>query len=148
MQLTTHTDYALRLLMYLAMHDTKEAATVQDAARRYGISNNHLAKVAQNLVQHGYISGQRGRGGGLKLVHTPEETNIGELVRNIESFNLVECFGEGSMCKIQQACRLSEAINEAREAFIETLEKYSLADLIQPKVRLNRLLQLRKTTKR
>ena len=44
MQLTTHTDYALRLLIYLAVHQYDGSPTVQDAARRYGISTHHLAK--------------------------------------------------------------------------------------------------------
>ena len=142
MQLTTHTDYALRLLIYLAVHDSETPPTVQDAATRYGISTNHLAKVAQNLVQHGYISSQRGRGGGLALIHDPAATNIGKIIRDIESFDLVECFGDESMCRIEQECKLARAINEAKEAFLKALERYTLADLTHPKTRIIKLLSL------
>ena len=140
MQLTTHTDYALRLLIYLAVIKSDSALTVQDAADRYGISVNHLAKVAQNLVQHGYISSQRGRGGGLTLTHAPEDINIGEVVRTIESFNLVECLGDESMCRIERDCRLAEAIVEAREAFLQSLARYTLADLVHPRTKLIKML--------
>ena len=140
MQLTTHTDYALRLLIYLAVFKSDTALTVQDAAGRYGISTNHLAKVAQNLVQQGYITSQRGRGGGLALTHDPADINIGEVVRAIETFNLVECFGDESICRIQRDCMLAAAIDEAREAFLQTLENYTLADLVQPKTKLARML--------
>ena len=58
MQLTTHTDYALRLLIYLAVQQGSKA-TIQDAAIRFDISANHLAKVAQTLVQHNYIISHR-----------------------------------------------------------------------------------------
>lgn len=148
MQLTTHTDYALRLLIYLAVHQYDGSPTVQDAARRYGISTHHLAKVAQNLVQHGYITSQRGRGGGLALTHDPADTNIGEIIRKIESFNLVECFGDESMCIIEQDCRLAQAIHEAKEAFLETLERYSLADLTHPKTKIIKLLSMVDTTRK
>lgn len=142
MQLTTHTDYALRLLIYLGLHKDKSSPTVQDAASRYGISTNHLAKVAQHLVQHGYITSQRGRGGGLALMHDPADINIGELVREIETFHLTECLGPDSMCRIEPACRLRGAIEEAREAFLEALEHYTLADLIRPKTRIIKLLHM------
>lgn len=142
MQLTTHTDYALRLLIYLALHRGESPPTVQDAARRYGISTNHLAKVAQNLVQLGYITSQRGRGGGLALLEDPESINVGELVRETESFNLVECFGPNSRCRIEPDCRLSGIIEEALEAFLDTLEQYTLADLIRPRAPIIRLLNM------
>lgn len=148
MQLTVHTDYALRLLIYLAIHRNDISPTVQDAASRYGISTNHLAKVAQRLVQHGYITSQRGRGGGLALIDDPADINIGELVREIESFNLVECFGPGSMCRIEQNCQLRGAIDEAREAFLNALESYTLADLIRPKVKIIKLLNMGETPKK
>ena len=80
MQLTSHSDYALRLLMYLAIHSQEKPATVKDASERYGISTNHLAKVAQRLVQEKLIISQRGRGGGLKLALPAEEINIGLLL--------------------------------------------------------------------
>ena len=148
MQLTTHTDYALRLLIYLAVYQSESSLTVQDAAGRYGISTNHLAKVAQNLVQHGYVTGQRGRGGGLALTHKPADINIGEIVREIESFNLVECFGDDSMCRIERNCKLAAAIDEAREAFLKVLECYTLADLIHPRADIIKLLNRKKTVRK
>lgn len=142
MQLTTHTDYAFRLLIYLAVMKTNSPLTVHDASRRYGISTSHLAKVAQNLVQHGYINSQRGRGGGLSLALDPADINLGEVVRTIETFNLVECFGDESMCKIQQDCRLAGVIYEAKEAFLQVLERYTLADLVERKPKMEKMLTL------
>ncbi len=149
MQLTTHTDYALRLLIYLAVHHGDTPPTVQDAARRYDISANHLAKVAQRLVQLGYIAGHRGRGGGLNLTRNPDSINVGELVRATETFNLVECFGPDSACPIEPDCRLKSAIAEAKEAFIKALERYTLADLSRPQTKIIKLLNMgRGTAKR
>lgn len=146
MQLTTHTDYALRLLVYLAVHHGDASPTVQDAATRYDISTNHLAKVAQHLVQQGYITSQRGRGGGLALMHDPADINIGELVRNLETFNLAECFCPDSMCRIEPDCRLKSAIEEAKEAFLDALGKYTLADLVRPRAKIIKLLNIGGTT--
>ncbi|MES1948443.1 transcriptional regulator [Salinisphaera sp. C84B14] len=130
MQLTTHTDYALRLLIFVAVRRDESPARVQDAAARYGISANHLAKVAQTLVQLGYLDSFRGRGGGIALAVPAESINIGALVRQTENLRLLECFGPGSTCPIDPACTLKRALAEAQQAFLEVLDGYHLSDLV------------------
>lgn len=142
MQLTTHTDYSLRLLIYLAIIGDDTTGTIQLAAERYGISANHLAKVAQTLVQLGYIQSLRGRGGGLKLAFPASEINLGEVVRNTENLRLLECFGETSNCPIMPACNLKRILAIAQNAFLETLDDYSLADLVTNKKQLVGLLEV------
>ena len=78
MQLTQFTDYSLRILLYLAHHppqDGERLPAVLDISRAYGISTNHLSKVARLLVQNGFVKATRGRNGGLQLAKTPEEIN-------------------------------------------------------------------------
>lgn len=140
MQLTTHTDYALRLLIYLATSEEKQTGTIQDAARRFDISANHLAKVAQTLVQKNYLISQRGRGGGLKLARSAEEINIGAVVRHTENLNLLPCFGEDNACPIQPACKLKNVLGRAQQAFLEVLDEFTLADLITNRDTLRQLI--------
>jgi len=142
MQLTTHTDYSLRLLIYLAIIGDDTTGTIQLAADSYGISANHLAKVAQTLVQLGYIQSLRGRGGGLKLALTANKINLGEVVRNTENQRLLECFGEDSSCPIVPACNLKRVLAIAQNAFLETLDGYSLADLVSNRRQLIKLLEV------
>ncbi|MDT0636023.1 Rrf2 family transcriptional regulator [Spectribacter hydrogenoxidans] len=142
MQLTTHTDYSLRLLIYLGIHSGDRPATVQDAANRYGISANHLAKVAQTLVQLGYIHSHRGRGGGLELALPVAEINVGAVVRQTENLQLLECFGPNSTCPIDPACKLKGVLGKAQQAFLEVLDSYRLSDLISNRDRLRKLLDV------
>lgn len=142
MQLTTHTDYSLRLLIYLGIHPGDGPATVQDAATRYHISANHLAKVAQTLVQLGYIHSHRGRGGGLELAWPAKEINIGAVVRQTENLQLLECFGPNSTCPIDPACHLKGVLGKAQQAFLEVLDDYCLSDLITNRGKLRKLLDV------
>ncbi|HET7314620.1 Rrf2 family transcriptional regulator [Salinisphaera sp.] len=142
MQLTTHTDYALRLLIYLAIRNDAMPATIQAVATRYRVSANHMAKVAQTLVQLGYLHSHRGRGGGLTLARPAEKINLGALVRQTENLRLLECFGPNSTCPIDPICGLKSVLGRAQEAFLEVLDGYTLAALISNDNELRQRLAL------
>ncbi len=131
MHLTLHTDYALRLLMYLGLQ-SGQRCTIEEVARHYGISRNHLMKVALTLTQQGFVDSLRGRNGGLRLARPPAEINVGKVVRSTEdNFALVECFDAASnTCPIAPACQLKQPFAEAVRAFLAVLDRYSLADLL------------------
>jgi Rrf2 family nitric oxide-sensitive transcriptional repressor len=128
MRLTTFSDYALRVLMYAAAED--RLITIEETAKAYNISRAHLMKVVNILTQTGYIKSVRGRSGGFTLANPPEQINLGAVMRATEpDFALVECFAAGNRCIITKRCRLPNVLNEALNAFISTLDRYTLADL-------------------
>ncbi len=130
MQLTSHADYALRVLIYLAVRG-EEPVSVDALARAYGISANHLAKVAQHLVRLGWATSVRGRSGGLILNETAWNVPLGVMLRELEPrWDLVECFGQGSLCPIEPSCGLKSVLHEARQAFFAVLDQYTLHDLV------------------
>ena len=140
MHLTSHTDFSLRLLIYLQTF-APEAASVRQVADAYGISANHLAKVAQRLTQLGWISSRRGRGGGLMLEPAAAELKLGQMIRTLEPSNaLAECHTFSSTCPIEPVCQLKSILQEAHEAFFASLDQYTLGDLAQQKLQLIPLL--------
>jgi Rrf2 family nitric oxide-sensitive transcriptional repressor len=143
MRLTVYTDYALRMLMYLALKDDG-LATISEIATRYGISKNHLMKVAHQLGVAGYIETVRGRGGGLRLAQPMESIGLGDVVRHTEpDMALVTCFAPlDAPCAVRPSCVLRGALEQARDAFTDVLDAYSLADLVAPRARLRKLLAL------
>jgi Rrf2 family nitric oxide-sensitive transcriptional repressor len=130
MQLTLYTDYSLRVLIFLAA--SERAATIAEIAERFGISRNHLSKVANNLVHLGYIHSMQGKGGGLVLAQSPEQINVADVIRKVEpNFHLVECFDrENDTCPITPACTLMRILAKANAAFFNVLDVYTLKDLL------------------
>lgn len=130
MRLTFYTDFSLRMLMYLAVKD--ELSTIEEIAAAYGISRNHLMKVAHRLGRNGFIETVRGRGGGLRLSRKPGEIRVGDVVRTTEDdFRMVECFDmETNTCRITGACKLKGILGEALNAWAAVLDRYTLADLV------------------
>ena len=135
MRLTTFSDYAFRVLIYLGSAP-QSLATIADIAKAYGVSENHLMKVVHQLARLGYVETVRGKGGGMRLARPASEINVGEVLRATEDgFAIVECMGEGGGdCRIARACALKGALGEAVEAFLATLDRYTLADLVRPSV--------------
>lgn len=141
MKLTSHTDFALRLLMSLAVVEER-LVTIEELAKRHGLSRNHLMKVAQTLVSLGYVTGVRGRTGGLRLARPASAIRMGEVVRALEDdTRLVECLGDGpTTCILSGACLLTHSMSRAMEAFFASLDEVTLADLVAPRIVLRQRL--------
>lgn len=131
MQLTSYTDYSLRVLMYLGLRGSA-LSSITEIAQQYAISRNHLVKVVHRLAREGFVHSVRGRRGGIMLAHPPHTISVGEVVRRMEGdMPLVECFrSTTNHCPITPACRLSSVLAEARDHFLRTLDRYTLADLL------------------
>jgi len=134
MRLTAFSDYALRLLMYAAASGER-LVTIEETCQVFKISRGHLMKVANLLTREGFLKAVRGRSGGLTLARRPADIRLGDIVRATEpDFALVECFATGNQCIITKCCRLPDVLNEALNAFVETLNRYTLQDLmLKPK---------------
>lgn len=148
MRLTAYTDYAFRVLIFLALRQDA-GSTIQEIAEHYDISRNHLMKVVQQLAQLGYVETTRGRGGGLRLAVDPASLHLGDLVRHTEEdMTLVECFDrENNQCVISGVCRLQGVLSEALKAWLKVMDAYTLADLVANPAALRRAIALAPPTR-
>ena len=127
MQLTRHTDYALRLLISLASSGD-ERVSIAEVAEEQDISRTHLMKIANALAHAGFIEAVRGRGGGVQLARDPKEINIGAVIQATEPrCRLVDCTG----CRLIRRCGLPGVLDEAVVAFQTVLAKYTLEDIVR-----------------
>lgn len=139
MQLTRHTDFSLRVLMFLALQDDDSLVTINDIAVHFNIFKNHLAKVVHRLAKQGYIKTVRGKNGGIRLAQSPDTMNLGKIIQAMESnIEIINC--QKPACPLVRRCELKIILNEAQQAFFTTLGKYTLADITQqPKIIKNLL---------
>lgn len=132
MKLSMFTDYSLRVLMYAAAHEG-ELITTQEVGDSFDISYNHLVKVVHRLSSTGYLEVQKGRNGGFRLSRPATEITIGKVVRDVEpDFHLVECHvRETNRCAVTSFCKLKKEIDGALAAFVERLDRVSIADMVR-----------------
>lgn len=132
MRLTDHTDYALRVLMYLGDNGGR-LATTGEVAALHGISHHHLTKVVNQLGHAGFVETVRGRSGGIRLARPPGEIMLGDVVRHTEpDFHVVACLdGRDHGCPLAPHCVLKGALCRATSCFLEALDCVSLSSILQ-----------------
>src|SRR3546814_21011916 len=80
----------------------------------------------------GYVSAQRGRGGGLTLAREPDAVIVGTVVREFENLEgLVECMDPAtSPCPVCGGCGLQCELGGALAALLPHLAGSRLPDLV------------------
>ena len=135
MQLSLHTDYSLRVLIYLGLQGRR--STIAEIAEFFTISKDHLAKVAQRLAHLGFIRSVRGIGGGLELARDPESIRIGDVIQQLEDTALLECVhSDETVCVIQPGCKLRGVLAKAEQVQLDYLNTVRLTDVIDSNPKL------------
>lgn len=128
MQLTRFSDYALRLLMYVARADGSRPITIAEVGQQFEISHHHLVKVAARLSKLGWVTATRGRHGGLELGPQAQQLTIGTILRELEGHKpVIDC--DNPPCALNGNCRLRRALDDAEQAFYGALDTVTLADV-------------------
>lgn len=145
MRLTTFTDYGLRALMRLA-GAPERTFSVPEIAEEFSISRDHLMKVVRELARHDFVVTRRGAAGGIRLSRPADEIRLGSVVRALEARHaLVECFDkEANQCCLLPKCRLKGRLARAHEAFLDDLDRSTLADCAYPVPTITRPCQSKK----
>lgn len=132
MQLTKHTDYAFRVLIYLA-NMQEEKTTISHITERFAISKTHLMKVVNILSNAGWVTSVRGKNGGIYLGIAPEDLSLRAVVERMENIlEPVNC--QQPVCFFDGVCHLKGVLFQAQEAYLAHIGQYSLADLIRPEL--------------
>ncbi|AHI25412.1 RrF2 family transcriptional regulator [Komagataeibacter swingsii] len=132
MRLTLHTDYAIRVLVYLACNADRRVS-VHEISSHHNISHNHLVKVVNRLSGEGVVLARRGRSGGLLLSRPPHDIIIGDIVRMMETdmLSVVSCQPQnGRPCVLADMCRLRRLLSRSLDAFQRVLDCTTLRDIM------------------
>jgi Rrf2 family nitric oxide-sensitive transcriptional repressor len=142
MRLTVHADYALRVLMHLALAPGRRAS-VREIAEAFQVSQHHLSKVAQRLVRAGMVTSSSGRSGGLALAAKPDEITLGAIVRVAEDdMAIVECLGHARYCRVAGVCGARAIFSDALDAFMATLDAQTLEAVLRNREGIRGALRL------
>lgn len=106
-------------------------STLNELSEKLNISRNNLTKVSNKLARLGYVDTVKGRSGGLQIREKTGKVSVGEIVKQTEeNFNMAECFVGGKInCTLAKGCILKLCLHKALEAFVNSLNEYTLDDI-------------------
>ncbi len=135
MKLRLKTDYALRVLLYLAHRENsageRRPIRVEAIADAYAVSKDHLVKVVQELARAGWVTSRAGRGGGLLLAAEPGTIGVADVISHFEErHGVLECIEQPRVCVLEPGCGLRRLLMQAEDAFYNTLAGVTVADLL------------------
>jgi Rrf2 family nitric oxide-sensitive transcriptional repressor len=142
MRLTKHTDYAFRVLIYLASMPEDRLSTVQEIAEKFDVSRSHIMKIVHKLAGAGLIHASRGQHGGIRLGQPKESIDLRSVIELMEA-TLAPVNCDDPVCIIKKNCALKNILFEGQRQFLEHVERYTLADLAEPTVSIVSLLNKR-----
>ncbi len=105
--ISTKGRYAIRLMLDIAENGKDKYVPLKEIAERQDISKKYLEIIVKDLVSAGLLVGTSGKGGGYKLVRSPEDYPLGEILELMEgSFSTVACIADGaSPCPRASICK-------------------------------------------
>jgi Rrf2 family protein len=124
MRLTRAGEYAVRCVLYLASQGVGVLCIRKEIARKMDIPDQFLGKIAQQLARAGAIEIVQGARGGLRLVVSPEELTLLDVVEAVigEIF-LNDCVLRPESCNRSHACVVHGIWAKAKDQLRQTLRE-------------------------
>lgn len=128
MQLNKFSDYALRVLMYVS-RPREYPYTIAEISEKLHVSQNHLVKIVHFMAKQDWLITTRGKGGGIRLNPIALDAKVGQVLRILEGDqNIVEC--NTPPCVLRANCGLKGLLNQAVQQFYQSLDQYTLGDVL------------------
>ena len=134
MMVSTKGRYALRVMIDLAEHNTRDYIPLADIAKRQEISEKYLESIVGVLSKKGLVESLRGKGGGYRLNRLPEEYTVASILKETEgSLAPVACLeNEVKTCPRAAECRTIDMWTKLYKLIDDFFEGVTIADLIRP----------------
>ncbi|MBN1695787.1 Rrf2 family transcriptional regulator [candidate division WOR-3 bacterium] len=132
MKFSSKTRYGLRAMIELALCYKDRPILLKEIAERLDVSMKYLDHIISSLKARGLIVRVKE---GYILGRAPENINCGEIVDVLEgSLNPVVCIDSPSVCKKYSQCKAKNVWKKVGVTLRETLQSFTLEDLINGNV--------------
>ena len=122
-------EYALRAVVHLA-YEAPAARTTAQLAEATQVPKDYLSKILQGLAREGIVKTQRGVGGGVSLVKSPEELTILDVVNAVEPILRYRSCPLGLKAHGVRLCPLHRRVDDAMALVEEAFRKTTLAEVL------------------
>ena len=121
-------EYALRAIVVLATAEGPR--TAQEIAGPSKVPQDYLAKILHSLAKAGLVTGQRGRGGGFVLSHSPQNVTVLDVVTAVDPVRRITRCPLGIAAHGTVLCPLHKKLDDAIRSVEEAFASTTIADIL------------------
>jgi Rrf2 family protein len=134
MKLSTKSTYGLRAMLNIALGEEKAPVSINDIARKEGISVAYLEQLLNRLRRAGLIESIRGPKGGYRLADNPDKLTVRDIVKTLDGDIVpVHCIeakkSPKGVCKRTKGCVPKIVWFKLHKAIDDCLNSITLEDL-------------------
>ena len=135
MRISKRGEYGLRAMIRLAELDGEsETIQIKEIASQENIPTKFLEQILLTLKNAGFLHSRMGMGGGYYLARTPQEINLGDIIRTLDGpLAPIKCVSqmayESCDCLDENTCGLRMVMSDVRDAIAGILDRTTLADV-------------------
>lgn len=123
------TEYALRILSYMALQD-KELYSAELLYEELNIPKKYLQRLLTDLTRVGFIASNRGRNGGFSFAKDTQSIFLADIINFTEGIDWApKCIFGFKECALDSPCAMHNLWTDNHNAQVAMLRTTSLADL-------------------
>lgn len=130
MNLSKSSEYALRILIYMANHN-QGPISAQTIHEELELPYKYITKLLTRLSKEGFIQSIKGRDGGFVITKPLAKIKVITLVESVEGPDYLDkCFLGFGECDKDHPCQIHEYWAKAKAGMVEVFKTLTLQDLI------------------
>jgi Rrf2 family protein len=129
--LSVTAEYALRAVVYLAIHRGRPA-TGREIAAGTNSPARYMSRVLRDLTSAGLLKAYRGPSGGFELARSPEQVSVLDVVNVVDPIRRINTCPLGIASHGPNLCRLHERLDESIASLERVLSTSPITDLLKP----------------
>lgn len=132
MKITAKARYALRILMDIALNESREhPRTIREIADGQGIGEKFISRIAVALREAGMITSSRGPDGGFRLAKAPCDISLLAIIEALQGeISIVDCVTAAETCPRSTACITRTVWSDVNMLIRSTLHTVSLEQIL------------------
>ena len=133
MQITSTTDYAIRIVCYLAAQS--QMISTSELSQELSVPSSYIPKITKKLKQAGIIKACEGIKGGYQIAKQPENISLRDVISCTESTMAISrCLEkeEGCSKNYVACCKVHQILLDLQNIYNNRLESVKISDIIRP----------------
>lgn len=130
LKISRKVEYGIIALKYL--HSQDSLCKSKEISKKFGIPSEIMAKILQGLAKAQFIQSIQGAKGGYKLVRSPAEINMKDVIEVIDGpIQIVDCISGKRHCPQAGMCNIQGPLTDVQEKLCGFFNDITLVDLVK-----------------